>query len=47
MDLEVDFSKYSGKVKIISAELKRIANDPEVVERGEELQRKLSSNKWI
>jgi hypothetical protein len=47
MDEEIDFSKYTKKVEIISAELKRIAADPAVAERGEELQRKLTGNKWI
>lgn len=38
---EVDFSKYEKMLDKISNDLKQIANDPKVIERGEELQRKL------
>jgi hypothetical protein len=42
-ETEVDFSQYSKKIDIISKELDRIAKDPKVARRGEELQRKLST----
>lgn len=36
---EVDFLKYEETVNIISKKLREAANDPKVIERGEELQR--------
>jgi hypothetical protein len=43
-ECSVNYYDYmTPKVKAISDELKRLANDPEVAARGEELQRQLSS----